>query len=290
MQEAGIEGPRMRLPGQKQDIPFYQHITNESAGKIGSSINSGLDPSTTSRDREPPFVSSIADNPSLPSNQSGFQPRPSNASYATRHRGESISAMSKRMDFSLGMKDVSSGDLMGDLYENSPVRVPGFDRNTSLRSRHRNRRATGDDDDIRESDVGRANSRVSESRVRFGPNRASSVSPNLSNKPKSARSVIHRNRFFSKRGRNDSNASEYDDLMEQGMADIPESSAPSERLDPRSGVVSPQAVKMNVEPDISGIAVSPRTSATSGGVSEYEQSAIPGESRTEAFEMRQMGK
>ncbi|KAL8849895.1 MAG: hypothetical protein Q9221_005161 [Calogaya cf. arnoldii] len=86
MQDVGIEGPLMRLPGQKLESPYYVHYAGSA----------GPHPGTTEMGA---------------SRGSG---------------GESISAMARRRDFSLGMSGVStSGDSLGDLYADvSPHRVP----------------------------------------------------------------------------------------------------------------------------------------------------------------------
>ena len=65
--------------------------------------------------------------------------------------------------------------------------------------------------------------------------------------------------------------------MELGMADIPElaTTMSTQRLDPRSGVVSPQAVSMRTEPDLAEMDFSEKHEAelesTSG---EMEMRAI----------------
>lgn len=279
IQEARIEGPRMRIPGQKPDAPFYQHVSTETIRRDGEFTNSGPGPSG-SLDGGNTFLPGDTDDPSLRHRSSQMG----------RNRGESISEMSKRVDFSLGMKDVSSGDMMGELFEKSPSRVSDFNVKSSLRSRnkHQQIREENEGEDEEEGENAQGNSlrhrasRSTESRVRFGSTRTFSESPN---KPRSTHSVIHRNRFFSRRNRKDNSDGEYDDLMEQGMADIPESSAPPTRLDPRSGVVSLQAVQMPRDRRFSDIPISPQTSATSDVASEFAEKPARG-SGSEAFEMK----
>lgn len=236
MQEVGIEGPRMRIPGQKPDMPFYQHTTTEPKGTYTESTNSGPGPSSGSLEGGNTSVAA-------PVSESNFRHGPS---HTARNRGESISEMSKRVDFSLGMKDVSSGDMMGELFENSYARLPEFTtKSPSLRSRTRHQKIPEiDEGNARHDDpLYPATSQSTESRARYGSRRTYSESPS---RPRSTHSVIHSNRFFSsRRHKRDHSGSEYDDLMEQGMADIPESVTPK-RLDPRSGIVSPQAVEMSV--------------------------------------------
>lgn len=278
MQEAGIEGPRMRIPGQNPETPFYQHVVTEPMGHHGEFTNSGPGPSSSSLDRGDAFVSGPSDDPTL---------RRRNPQI-TRNRGESISDMSRRVDFSLGVKDVSSGDLMGELFDSAPSRASDYSNKSSLRSRSKYRRITEEEEDEEEGNphdnmLRPTPSRSTDDRARFG--RTYSVSPN---KPRSTHSVIHRNRFFSKRRKTNNSGSEYDDLMEQGMADIPESSVPSARLDPRSGVVSPQAVQMTTrDRGFSDVPVSPPLSSAASGIGlEYAEKQVPLGSEEEGFEMK----
>lgn len=273
MQEVGIEGPRMRIPGQKEDLPFYyQHAGNHNSGQTGPGPQSGF------LDRESTFVPDASGNSDTHRSTS----IPGSTIRNRRNRGETITEMSKRVDFSLGMKDVSSADMMGDLYESvSPVRVTGFHRSTSPSSRTAPRTIL-EEDDHQENDLGRTTSQS-----RFSLNRTSTESRG---KIRGSHSVIHRNRFFSKRNKKEHTGSEYEDLMEQGMADIPET---FERIDPRSGVVSPQAVRVNSDPDFSKIELSKSQSTMSGGLPEYatnEEKRDLARSGTETFEMRAMGR
>ncbi|MCJ1465666.1 hypothetical protein MMC07_004285 [Pseudocyphellaria aurata] len=273
MQEVGIEGPRMRIAGQKEETPFYyQHAGNHNPGCTGPVPQSGC------LDRENTLVS---DHPETgePHRSTSILQHPGRTNRNTRNRGESITEMSKRIDFSLGMKDVSS-DMMGDLYENvSPVRVTGFRRNNSPSSRNAPR-TIQEEDDHAEYDLGRTTSQS-----RFSLNRTSTGSRG---KVQGSHSVIHRNRFFSKRNGKEQSGSEYEDLMEQGMADIPEG---FERIDPRSGVVSPQAVRVYTEPDFSRMDFSKSQSTTSGALPNYakdEERNDLSRDGSEAFELRTM--
>lgn len=275
MQEVGIEGPRMRIPGQKEDLPFYyQDASNHNPGQAASGPRSGF------HDRETTFVPDASGNGD-PRRNASILHHTGSTTRNIRNRGESITEMSKRIDFSLGMKDVSSGDMMGDLYESiSPARVTGFHRYTSPSPRNAPRTAL-QEDDHEENDLGRT---TSQSRISL--NRTSTESRG---KIRGNHSVIHRNRFFSKRNKKEHAGSEYEDLMEQGMADIPEA---FERIDPRSGVVSPQAVRIDTEPDFSRIDFSKSRSTTCGGLPDYEKNEerrdlASGE--TDTFEMKTMG-
>lgn len=281
MQEVGIEGPLKRLPGQKEDAPYYVQYTN-LVGPASSNTggDNGLRPQSGSLIRDP---AAAADTGDQLSHKRSILRQPSDASRRTRRpRGESITAMAKRVDFSLGMKDVSSsGDMMGDLYENvSPRRIPGARRESASRARDmRDRIAEEDEDEFRKESQGRSTSRTAESTSRFRLQRSSTET---GSKLRRSFSSIHRNRFFPRHG-GQNNRGEYEDLMEQGMADIPESAGSSGRLDPRSGQVSSQAVRMTTEADLD-------RGRLPGSPTHDEQLPLPGPARsqTENLEMRNM--
>lgn len=197
-----------------------------------------------------------------------------------RPRGESLSAMAKRVDFSLGMKDVSSGGLMGDLYENiSPNRMPGIRRDSMSGSQDvRNRIAEEDEEQLKAERDGRS-SRAVESSSRRGLRRSSTES---GGRLKRSFSSIHRNRFFSRHGRRNSKG-EYEDLMEQGMADIPESGGAHGLIDPRSGQVSPGAVRTTTEPDLA-------RGTLPGATTRQPGSEAPKRCQMDNFEMRNMNR
>lgn len=273
MQDVGIEGPRMRIPGQREELPFYyQHAGNQNPGKTGPGLQSGF------LDRE----GMLAPDGSGRGDSHRSTSHPGSTTLNTRNRGESITEMSKRVDFSLGMKDVSSGDMMGDLYESiSPARVADFGRSASPSSRNAPRTVLEENDHYDENDLGRTTYQS-----RSNLNRTSTESLG---KIRGSHSVIHPNLFFSKRNKKDHTGSVYEDLMEQGMAEIPEA---SERIDPRSGVVSPQSVRINRKPNFSGLDFSKSQSTASGGLSDYaknEERKDPACGGTETFEMRSMG-
>lgn len=273
MQEVGIEGPVMRLPGQKEDAPYYVRYTNHGIPPQSSATdNCGPGPQSGSLARDPASSSEQGDNPQLGHKRSILR-QPSSATRGPeRTRGESISAMAKRVDFSLGMKDVSSGGLMGDLYENvSPSRIPQTRSDSASRSQDARGRILEEDEEQLQTDRnGHSTSRAVEGSSRYGLHRSSTES---GGRVKRSFSSIHRNRFFGRHGRRNSKG-EYEDLMEQGMADIPESVGASGPIDPRSGHVSPQAVRITTESDLA-------------------RGALPGaptRSQTENFEMRDMNR
>lgn len=166
-----------------------------------------------------------------------------------RRRGESIGAMGKRVDFSLGMSSISSGDQFGDVFDD-PVK-PRLPTQQQARMNSPNR---GSEDDASLS--------------------------HTTSRDSAGGSKTHRNRFFSRTRSKMENSREggvsLEDLEEgrngrkhsiYDMPDIPEASGansasrpefgitPPElahmqrvgtgvqgRIDPRTGIVSPQAV------------------------------------------------
>lgn len=291
MQEIGIEGPRRRIPGSKEDNPFYYQQATGRINGNSDGVNNGNENSATAG-QEPPFVPNAADGPSAVRNRSILR-KTTSASRGGRARGESISAMSKRVDFSLGMKDVSSADMMSDLDGRSQPGIPEIRTSSASRSRDARARIVEEDDAEREaeahdgSSIGRANSQVSGSRSRFGMNRSSTESSQVKRQP----SLVHRNRFFS-RGKKRETEDEEEDLMEQGMADIPEVGGPSDRIDPRTGMISPQAIRPSTESRFSSMPVTGSVVPTnSGGPQAFEeriQLRHPGTVQSEDFEMRNM--
>lgn len=290
MQEIGIEGPRRRIPGTNEDTPFYYHQTG---GKVAGNSNdsndenkSGPGPRSGPLARDPAFVPNAADSPDIDRNQSilkkGFR--------TSRPRGESISAMSKRVDFSLGMKDVSSADIMGDLDDNrNQTRVPDVRTDSNSRYRESRARIVEEDKANRREDeatIRRAESRVGNSRSPFGLGRRTSTESQ--SRMRRGNSLIHRNGFFSKCKKTDEGDEERD-LMEQGMADIPEVAGPSDRIDPRTNIVSPQAVRRSTESGIFDAAMPAAGRTSSGARQSFEERMRlehPERSRTEGFEMR----
>lgn len=295
MQDLGIEGPRRRIPGSKDDNPFYyQHAglkpvemfsdnKDENDRRAESQTTYGT--RNAQSNHEPPFVPQEGDTTSSRRNRSIL--RNTSGTRDARPRGESISAMSKRVDFSLGMKDISSIDILGDIEERKQPQLP------SPRARPTDQDESTRDADSRDDiSMNRSNSRASGSRHRFGIPRASTDSH-----LRRENSIIHRNRFFG-RGKKKGNGSEEEDLMEQGMADIPE------RSDPRSGTVSPQAVRLSTDsgysasrptamvapppqPFISGPSVAAAGGANTPSFEQRMQIHYPG-TQAEDFEMRNM--
>lgn len=249
MQELGIEGPYMRFPGMRESFPMYlsqvPHMATAGAGHGGNpDMPYGVPQSGEMGGQDPPFVA-----PAGQDGKNASQAPPPSAMrsgsilrHGSRARGESLSAMNKRVDFSLGMKSYAAmGDLSGDVYEDRNQDKPRIAIVEASRERERSR---GSQDRKRDStETGHTTGR--DNFMSGGLARRSTDAGGR------ARSSLHRNRFFGRSGGNGETA----DDMERGvaMADIPEESrnptashTPS-RLDPRTGMISPAAWRMNTD-------------------------------------------
>ena len=260
MQEIGIEGPRRRIPGSTEGNPFYQRFVGGSAESSDGSYNHinpenrngpGQRSESLSHGRDMAFVPNAGYSPGIGRTSSILR----NSPVTSRPRGESISAMSKRVDFSLGMKDVSSADIMADLGdERSPARIPEIRRSAS-RSREARQRIIEEDEAERREDeetIRQVESRSGNGRSPFRMRRTSTDRSST----RRGNSVVHRNRFFS-RNKKKYDGEEEEDLMEQGMADIPEGAAPIDRKSPRTGVISSEAVRTSTDTGYSNTANQP---------------------------------
>ena len=268
IQECGIEGPRMRYPGQKESFPVYlQNLQNPATPGMGSNGNPD-NPNGNIRNEpvDEPFVSPAPDVTS-PTDTSGGAPgrrpsilRPSGQN--GRRRGESIAAMGRRVDFSLGMGSLGLDDPSGDVLD---------DRESEARNRATVIRMTSPS---RSQERNQSNSRPSvDSGHSTGIQR---VGTNSSLQP---RQSTHRNRFFGRHRHGDE---------ETGMADIPEGDTDSppknQRLDPRTGLVSPQAVRLSTDDNRA-----PQSSGALPMTADSDRTfPRPSRAQTENIEMRTM--
>jgi hypothetical protein len=271
IQECGIEGPRMRYPGQKESFPVYlQNMQNPATPGVGRNGNPD-NPQGNLNDRpiDEPFVPPVMDgNQEVPNTGSGpaRQPsilRPANSN--GRHRGESIAAMGKRVDFSLGMSSMNGIDPSGDVLD---------DRETEARNRATVIRVTSPSRHSQDR-AGETGSRVSADSGRSTGIQRVGTNASLQNRERT-----HRNRFFSR--------SRHGADEETGMADIPEADFDTpprtNTLDPRSGLISPQAVRMST--DDSRL---PTSSGALPATADSERTfSRPARSQTDNFEMRRM--
>ncbi|KAL9593707.1 MAG: hypothetical protein Q9219_007423 [cf. Caloplaca sp. 3 TL-2023] len=225
MQEVGIEGPLKRLPGQKEETPYYIQYTGCSDSPLpGTTDKKSPGPRSDSLAQGPAGSFEHDDNPKLEHERTILRKTSKTTRGSGRMRGESISAMAKRVDFSLGVKDVSSGSLMGELYENeSPDRLPQVQRGSISRPQDTRDRTVEENDE--QSRVGRDGYPAFPTTGGSSRYRLHRSSTESGSRVKRSFSTIRRNRFFPRNDRQNSKE-EYEDLMEQGMADIPESTNP----------------------------------------------------------------
>jgi small-conductance mechanosensitive channel len=234
MQELGIEGPRRMLPGSHGENPYYvQHMNSPPAATVQS--DGGNEPPHLPR---PPHSS-------IPAAQHSFllqQWAPNQD--PTRGRTESLSQMGKRIDFSLGMRDVSVGDFP-DLYEHrSQSRVTETIREANREEAERRI----EEEEIDEN--GQAVKASGRSRSRDVPQ--SHHSPHMGSimRRSTTRSMghhnsvgsqeTHRNRFFPRFGRNPGQSFE-----------LPRADVEQGRIDARTSMTSSQALRLDsntVEP------------------------------------------
>lgn len=254
IQECGIEGPRMRYPGQKESFPVYlQNLQNPptaGAGRNGTPDN----PEGYHNDqpRDEPFVPPADGTTELSPGGTAPARHPSILRQPGRTHGDSIAAMGRRVDFSLGMKSMVLNDPSGDVLD---------DREDAARQRATVVRVTSPSQSMERA------------RRSHDSGRSSSIQRTNTNSSQQTRERLHRNRFFN-RGRHG----------DEEMADIPEGESPDEKdkLDSRSGLISPRAVRMTTDdshiPPSSGAL--PRTSD-----SDRDFHAPP-RAQTDNFEMR----
>ncbi|KXG51935.1 Mechanosensitive ion channel MscS [Penicillium griseofulvum] len=207
LQEIGIEGPRMNLQGAKFDIPF--HVNNGNTRSVDRSLPI---------DGDAPEVPISAQSHQLPENTG------TSSSSAARHpsilrkgmdtataraRGPSVSQR-KHVDFSLGMSNMASNDIMGDVFEDRGVVVEDVVRSANRDAAERRIQEENEDEEERRS------SRTSSSRHRR-PSYMSAPShhDNDAHSFRSGQSSLSRNRFFQHRS---SVSRDRDDLMEQGRS------------------------------------------------------------------------
>ncbi|PYH93932.1 hypothetical protein BO71DRAFT_419684 [Aspergillus ellipticus CBS 707.79] len=112
LQEIGIEGSRMNLQGARVDIPFHVagFPTQNGGAPPGSSDGRSPPPALHGHEYpyEKPGMSSSTRHPSIL--------RRGMDTAAARARGDSTVGR-KHVDFSLGMQNISSGDIMGDVFD-----------------------------------------------------------------------------------------------------------------------------------------------------------------------------
>lgn len=213
LQEIGIEGPRMNLQGAKVDIPFHVSYGNQP-----------MVPPTKPADDDHHQVEEvpIEDNSTpLPENtgtSTGVATRHHSIlrrgmdTAAARARGQSTSR--KHVDFSLGMSNLSSNDVMGDVFEDRDVRIDDIVRHTNREATEKRIKEEEEDED-RYTRTSKGSSRRPSNLSAASPPQARTSTDAVSFR--SGTSSAHRTRFFRHRS---SVSHEHGDL-EQGHAPAP---------------------------------------------------------------------
>ncbi|KAJ5217992.1 uncharacterized protein N7498_000091 [Penicillium cinerascens] len=211
LQEIGIEGPRMNWPGAKHGMPIHLAYGNGPVPPPKAE-DEAHDDEVAIEDRNLPENSGSST--SVSGRQHSILRKGMNTA-AARARGQSTSR--KHVDFSLGMSSMSSGDIMGDVFEDRSVQVGDIVRTSNRQAAERRIQEEAEEEEERRS---RASSRTSKSRR---PSHQSALSP--SGRPstdaasaRSGASSISRNRFFRHRS---SISHNHQDMMEQGNAPMP---------------------------------------------------------------------
>jgi small-conductance mechanosensitive channel len=225
MQELGIQGPRRMLPGGHEENPYYVQTMTPYSAPVSQS--DGPD----DVQRPPQSSMPAAQHPSVLRYRAPSQGH-------TRGRSESLSQMGKRVDFSLGMKDVSSGD-MPDLYDRrNQSRVTETIREAN---REEAERRIIEEEEIDEHGEAIASGR-SKSRGHSNSQRSAhgagilrrSTTRSMDQRNSTSSQETHRNRFFPRFGRN------------AGQSfDIPPVDVEQGPLDLRSGLVSGEAQRVD---------------------------------------------
>jgi len=248
MQELGIEGPYRNIPGASSQVPYHVNFPGQPPQLTSSNEGSDGPPGNPALARGEPSISGapLRQHPSILRNRAGSSVRP---------RGESMSSMSKKVDFSLGMKDVSSGDLMSDVSDRrGPHRVLEIARSTNREESAQ--RSIPEEDEGGSREGGRSTSREQpQARGGLVKRVGTDVEPRLSQSPS-----IHRNRFFNRFQRGS-------DAGSQAVDDASESLMEQGRLDPRTGTVQQHVMR-----------------------DESMDHARPVRSQTEDFEMKRLGR
>ncbi|KAI9702067.1 MAG: hypothetical protein M1836_001411 [Candelina mexicana] len=227
IQELDIEGPQARLRGAKEGRPFFYQAIEPRLASAQQSNPADSSPEARPHHQvlrdTPPSEPNTTGSPGL-QRQSSILRQGTITSRTSKAPTETISDMSKRLDFSLGTKALEAGDMITAFDDRGPLHVPKLSRSSA-------KRKEGNDSS---SSIAKTTSHESSSHL----GRGSTESQMRFRHTQS----VHRNRFFGRNRGITREGAESADMMEQGMADIPENDLGMAHLDPRSGIVGPQAV------------------------------------------------
>ncbi|OOF91549.1 hypothetical protein ASPCADRAFT_399894 [Aspergillus carbonarius ITEM 5010] len=187
LQEIGIEGPRMNLQGARVDIPF--HVAGFPSHAVSSS-GDGRPPPTPVHDNN-----SLHENSGVSSatRQHSILRRGIDTATA-RARGDSMLTR-KHVDFSLGMRDISSGDVMGDVFEDRRARVDDVVRMANRETTERRIQEEEEEEAERQSRASTSRHRRSNSNLSV-PSAARSGRQSMESQGGHSLSSVSRGRFF----------------------------------------------------------------------------------------------
>ncbi|KAJ5630277.1 uncharacterized protein N7484_010377 [Penicillium longicatenatum] len=129
LQEIGIEGSRMNLQGAKREEPTEAEPV--PIGQGSSSLQENTASTSGTATRQPSILRKGMD------------------TAAARARGASTSR--KHVDFSLGMANMSSNDVMGDVFEDRGVRLDNVVRNANREATERRMQDVAEEEEERRS-------------------------------------------------------------------------------------------------------------------------------------------
>ncbi|KAJ5781355.1 Mechanosensitive ion channel MscS [Penicillium paradoxum] len=213
LQEIGIEGPRMNLQGAKFDIPFHVNYGKQRSADRHDPVDAEEVPIS----EEPHHH--LPENTGASSGSAVRHPsilRKGINTASARARGPSVSQR-KHVDFSLGMSNMASNDVMGDVFEDRGLRIDDVVRTANRDAAERRIQEEAEEEEERRS-------RTSSSRHRrpsnlSAPSNKDDGHPSAdANSFRSGQSSLSRNRFFHHRS---SVGQDRDDLMEQGRSAEP---------------------------------------------------------------------
>jgi len=281
MQELDIEGPWARFPGQRQSFPMY--LQNVPHVQVPGGGHSGHPNMPEGMQSEEARHQQHQDNPQDPPFVAPMMSRRDDAGGSivkrSRSRAESLSQMDKRVDFSLGAKSIIAGDMAGDVYEDRRPRIPlEFMEASKSRELAAGRAASKERARPPSQDLARSSLRE------LGPGNLARRSTDSASRWRSG--IVHRNRFFGRRGPMATGADEMASMENGMMANIPENPSGQtgwgqDRLDPRSGMVSTAAWRVNTNES------NLRPPVGEGEVEDREHRS-PMRCQTEDFELRQL--
>lgn len=211
LQEIGIEGPRMNLQGANVDIPF--HVSYGNQPMVAPTKHHGDDHHQVEEipigDDSTPLPENTATSTGVATRHHSIL-RKGMDTAAARARGQSTSR--KHVDFSLGMSNLSSNDIMGDVFEDRDTRIDDIVRKTNREATEK--RIQEEEGEERYSRTSKASSRrASNLHVASPQARTSTDAVSF----RSGASSAHRSRFF----RHRSSVSHERGDLEQGHTPVP---------------------------------------------------------------------